>query len=260
MIPKIIHYTWFSNDPFPEMVKECMESWREWMPDYEFKLWDMASINSIDSVFLKEAISERKWAFASDFVRLYAVYYFGGIYLDTDVLVFRNYDELLNERAFIGRENSIHFEAGITATYLTSHCFGAEKYHPFVGRCLHYYDDRHFRTSDDDTLPMSLKYDVKILPFIQAELARQIGYNSSLLVDGVQNCEQGLVIFPKYYFDCTNRKKAPVSFCKHLALGGWRDSRSADERITLKYKIKHRIVSFVRRLLNRFGYLMYEKK
>lgn len=62
MIPKIIHYTWFSGDPFPELIQECIDSWKKWMPDYDFKLWDMASVHDIDSVFLKEALKERKWA------------------------------------------------------------------------------------------------------------------------------------------------------------------------------------------------------
>ena len=84
MIPKIIHYTWFSGDEYPEKIKKCIDSWHRFMPDYEFRLWDMKSIENIDSPFLKEAIKMKKWAYAADMVRCYAVYNFGGIYLDTD--------------------------------------------------------------------------------------------------------------------------------------------------------------------------------
>ena len=131
MIPKIIHYTWFSNDPYPEMVEECIASWHKQMPEYEFRLWDMSSIIDIDSVFLREALQERKWAFAADFVRLYAIYHNGGIYLDTDVIVYKSFDPLLEQRAFIGRENSVQVDQSSTVVYLTSHCFGAEKRPPF---------------------------------------------------------------------------------------------------------------------------------
>ena len=107
-IPKIIHYTWFSGDEYPENIKKCIESWHKILPDYELRLWDMKAIENIDSVFLKEAIQMKKWAYAADMVRFYAVYNYGGIYLDTDVEVFKSFDEFLNCNAFIGKENSIH--------------------------------------------------------------------------------------------------------------------------------------------------------
>ena len=125
MIPKIIHYTWFSNDPFPEMVQQCIQSWHHFMPDYEFVLWDAKRIEQINSKWLKQSTEKKKWAFAADFVRLYAVYTEGGIYLDTDCMVYKSFDPLLANTSFIGKENSIHVEGRRTEMYLTSHCFGA---------------------------------------------------------------------------------------------------------------------------------------
>ena len=60
MIPKIIHYTWFSGDPFPEKIQQCIDSWHQQMPEYEFRLWDMEAIKDIDVPFLKEAIKAQK--------------------------------------------------------------------------------------------------------------------------------------------------------------------------------------------------------
>ncbi len=87
MIPKIIHYCWLSSEPYPEKIQNCIDSWKKILPDYEIKLWNMNNfdINSID--FVKEACSVKKWAFASDYIRLYALYNYGGIYLDSDVLI-----------------------------------------------------------------------------------------------------------------------------------------------------------------------------
>ena len=158
MIPKIIHYTWFSGEPFPEEIKTCVDSWEKHLLNYEFRLWNMNAINNIDSIFLKEAISEKKWAYAADFVRLFAIYNEGGIYLDTDVIVYRSFDPVLDQKAFIGKENSIHFEGGFSAQYLTSHCFGAEKGHPFIKKCLDYFERRHFITSNNIELPQPLRY------------------------------------------------------------------------------------------------------
>ena len=92
------------------------------MPDYQFIHWDMEKIKDIKVPFLKEALEEKKWAFAADFVRLYAIYNYGGIYLDTDCLLYNSLDRFLNEDCFIGKENSIHVEGRSTEMYMTSHC------------------------------------------------------------------------------------------------------------------------------------------
>ena len=41
MIPKVIHYCWLSGDPIPEKLQRCMDSWKKFLPDYEFVLWDL---------------------------------------------------------------------------------------------------------------------------------------------------------------------------------------------------------------------------
>ncbi|MDR3128763.1 MAG: hypothetical protein LBU03_00695 [Tannerellaceae bacterium] len=103
-IPKKIHWCWLSKDPLPPRVKKCLKSWKRVMPDYEIICWDKERFD-IDSVqFVKDACAARKWAFAADYIRLYAVYTEGGIYLDSDVLVFRRFDCFLNHGAFSGIE------------------------------------------------------------------------------------------------------------------------------------------------------------
>lgn len=238
MIPKIIHYTWFSNDPFPQMVKDCMSTWKEFLPDYEFVLWDMEKISSINNRFMKEALGKRKWAFAADFVRIYALYHFGGIYIDTDVEVYKSFDSLLDNDAFIGRENSFHLDRRRAVRYLTSHCMGAVKGHPFFKACLEYYNDRPFVLSHEDWLPPVLKFDQTILPFIQMEIAKLQGYEPSDKVKGIQRLTNGLSVYPYQYFDCFEKKAE--SYCRHLALGGWRDnngSKIGSMRDSLKRKV-----------------------
>lgn len=225
MIPKIIHYTWFSNEPFPEKVQRCIDSWKRIMPDYELKIWNMDSIKDIDSVFLKEALSVKKWAYAADFVRLYAIYNYGGIYLDTDVVVYKPFDEFLNHQVFIGKESSIHFTNEGSLQGLTSHCFGAEQGHPYIKKCLDYFENRHFVISKDTELPTSLRMNMVLLPYIQAAIAVQFGYDWRPSVQCVQKIEDGIAIYPSVIFDpfqgkLQNRKK---SYCLHLAMGGWRD-------------------------------------
>ena len=253
MIPKIIHYTWFSGETYPAKIQACIDSWKTHLPDYKFILWDMEAIKDIDSVFLKEALDERKWAYAADYVRLYAVYNEGGIYLDTDVKLSKSFDTLLNNKAFIGKENSIHFEGGFTAQYLSSHCFGAEKNHPFIKSCLDYFEGRHFVTSQHVELPQSLKYNFVLLPYIQAEIARQYGYDWKPSKQHIQYCESGLLIYPTIYFD--PQKILDYSYCKHLAVGSWRVDEASEQKYDLKYKIIWRLLWPFKWVLKKAGYI-----
>lgn len=254
MIPKKIHFTWFSDDPYPENIKNCMATWRQFMPDYEFIHWDMKKIENIDCDFLKEALSVKKWAFASDFIRLWALYHEGGIYLDTDVMVFKSFDPLLNEKSFIGRENSLHVEWRKTEYYLTSHCMGAVPHHPFIKKCLDYYEGRHFIQTTNVELPQMLKYSMTLLPYIQAEIAKEFGYNPYPSAKGIQNLMDGLTIYPTDYFDCLKIKRE--SYCKHLAMGSWRPSKHT---VGLSYKIKWHLGKMVEILLSPFGYVVIKK-
>lgn len=88
MIPKVIHYVWLSNDPFPSKIKKCMETWQTIMPDYEIKRWSTENFDiSAAPNYVQEAFKQRKWAFVADYIRMYALYHEGGIYLDSDVKI-----------------------------------------------------------------------------------------------------------------------------------------------------------------------------
>src|ERR1700733_1977759 len=104
-IPRRIHYCWLSDDPLPELNQRCVDSWHRFMPDYEIVRWDMKRAATFDARFLREAISVRAWAFATDYIRLQAIALEGGIYLDTDVEVFRSFDRFLSNRAFSAIEH-----------------------------------------------------------------------------------------------------------------------------------------------------------
>lgn len=253
MIPKIVHYTWFSGEPFPENIQACIDSWKKQLTGFEFKLWDREAIQHIDVQFLKEALQERKWAYAADYVRLYAIYHEGGIYLDTDVLIYKSFDPLLDADAFIGKENSIHFEGGFAAQYLSSHCFGAVKHHPFIKDCLDYFQDRPFMTSRNTRLPQPLRYNLVLLPYIQAEIARQYGYEWKPSAQEVQNCKNGLKIYPTTCFDAQTQTND--TYCRHLALGGWRVDKPTEQVYNLKYKITWRVLWLFKWVLKKAGYI-----
>ena len=267
MIPKIIHCCWFSGEPFPSKVQECIDSWHKHMPDWEFMLWDAKKVSSIDTIWLKECLSVRKWAFAADFVRCYAVYHYGGIYLDTDCMVRMSLAPFLQQSAFIGREWYVHIDCFTTHHFLTSHCFGAEPQHPFVERCLHYYADRHFILSADNTLAASLRFDQRLLPQIQSMLAEQMyGYDPNPSHTGIQQLhsvhEDGsssLTILPYNYLDCYDYTSH--SYVQHLALGGWSDhNRSKGGKVTFMYRLRYHFKKWLTRFFWRRGYILTPKQ
>lgn len=154
MIPKIVHYCWLSGDPIPEKLQVCMDTWRKFLPDYEFILWDLKRFDISQSLWVKQAYEVKKYAFAADYIRLYAVYHFGGIYMDMDVEVCKSFDPLLTHEYILGYETETGIEAGI---------FGGEKGAGWLKKCLDYYEHRTFIKGNSE-------YDVKTLPKIMFDI------------------------------------------------------------------------------------------
>ena len=141
-IPKIIHYCWLSGAPYPELVQHCMQSWKEKLPDYEFMLWDMNRFDVHSVFWVEQACAAKKWEFAADYIRLYALYNYGGIYLDSDVEVLKSFDDLLDRPYFFGREHTpdrIENRDSIEAA-----TFGAEKELPFLKSVMAFYESHDF--------------------------------------------------------------------------------------------------------------------
>lgn len=249
-IPKIIHYVWLGGTPMPPEIIDCIRSWRDHMPDYEVRRWDETSLDEIDSVFVREAVAERKWAFASDVIRLHALYNYGGVYLDTDVEVVKSFNPLLHLKGFVGREGSMHIIGRETLNYLTTCCIGAEKGNGFIGRCLGYYEGRHFVTSQDRSLPAELRLDMRLNSEVMCRLAREIGYRPSVLCDYEQSCGE-ITIFPSDYFDPEGVTQN--SYSRHLALGTWREGERPEWNYSFLYKIQWRLWAVVGRLLRKFN-------
>ncbi len=104
MIPKKIHYCWFGRKPKPKLAEKCIASWRKYCPDYEIIEWNEDNFDVNLNPYTQMCFEQKKWAFLSDYVRLWVVYKYGGIYFDTDVELLRNPDFLLNAEAWFGFE------------------------------------------------------------------------------------------------------------------------------------------------------------
>ena len=110
MIPKIIHYCWFGRGLMPKSQKDCIKGWKKLMPDYTFMRWDESTFDLEKHPLAKYACEVKKYALASDVCRYNVLAEYGGIYLDTDVEVFKRFDELLDCNFFSGIELYADFE------------------------------------------------------------------------------------------------------------------------------------------------------
>lgn len=146
MIPKIIHYCWFGGKELPKLAKKCLASWKKYCPDYQIKCWNESNFDVNSNQYVKEAYENKKYAFVTDYVRLYALYNFGGVYMDTDVEVIKNIDDFLNCKGFSSFESTNLVPTGILAS---------EKELPIIKELLEYYTNKKFINADGsfDTTP-----------------------------------------------------------------------------------------------------------
>ena len=99
MLPKVIHYCWFGGAKKPKLVRDCIKSWRNHLTDYEIIEWNESNCD-LSHPFLNKCFELKKWAFVSDYIRLKVLYENGGIYLDTDMIVIKTFDNLLLKKLF----------------------------------------------------------------------------------------------------------------------------------------------------------------
>jgi hypothetical protein len=185
-IPKTVHFCWLSNDPYPVLIKNCLASWKKHLPGYEFVHWDLAKAEAIDSLWLKQAIAAKKYAFAADFIRIYTLFHFGGIYLDADVELLGSLDPFLTHKFFIGFEFNDDIEPAI---------FGSVAGHPLLRDLLAYYHERPFIKSDGN-------HDIRPLPYIFNEKAGKFG----IVANGQKQVikEEGIAVYPCEIFSPKN--------------------------------------------------------
>lgn len=204
-IPKKIHYFWFGNHPVPELEQKCMESWGHFCPDYEIIRWDEGNYDISRNKYMEQAYGAGKWGFVPDYARLDILYRYGGIYLDTDVEVLRNFDELLCLEGFAGFESREVIALGLG--------FGARKGNACIRKLMEDYEGREFRKGDGG-------FDMTPSPFIQTESFRRMGIK---LNNRIQKTGD-MVLLPAECFSPDNNMIPHVTentFSIHHFAGSW---------------------------------------
>lgn len=218
-IPKLIHYCWFGKNKMLKLNLKCIESWKRVLPDYELRLWNEDNFDITMNQFVKEAYEMKKWAFVTDYVRLYVLYNYGGIYMDTDVEVLRRLDPFLKHSAFTGFENDKYIPTGI---------MGAGKGNEWIGYLLSYYENKKFILENGllATTPNTQ---------IITELSKSWGLKPN---NEYQVLKGDVHIYPSEYFcpiayDSLKKNFTKNTYTIHHYSGSWLDGKT---RIKLKIK------------------------
>ena len=200
MIPKVIHYCWFGRKEKPDTVKNCIESWKRFMPDYEIKEWNESNYDINKFEYSKTAYKEKVWGFVADPIRADLLYEYGGIYFDTDIEVYKSFNDLLDNKMFMGFEQP---------NYLSTATIGAEKGNPYLKEIIDEYHKRKFERKDVWTnyITSPMIFTDVLSKYIDR---KRIEYQKT----------DKLTVYPKKYFVSYDNLDNDV-YCKHYMLGSW---------------------------------------
>ncbi|WP_078545765.1 glycosyltransferase family 32 protein [Litchfieldia alkalitelluris] len=243
-IPKIIHYCWFGPKKMPENVLKCMESWSEFLPDYKIILWNEKNFDVNCNLYVTQAYEAQKYAFVTDYVRLYVLLNYGGIYMDTDVEVLRNLDPFLEHSAFSGTESEKYVPTGI---------IGAKKNHPWIKRLFRYYDTANFKNSDGS---LNLRTNVQVITEITL---KEYGW---IPEDKTQKIKDDVYLYSSEFFCPYNwltkeLKLTNNSYCIHHFHGSWITRKSFISR--LRSSIHNSLYTILNHFLGRKRYESFKK-
>ena len=220
MIPHKIHYCWFGGSPLPLLAKDCIATWHKYMPDWEFKLWDEKNFDIECIPYTAEAYKSGKYAFVSDYARLWALEQEGGLYLDVDFEVYKPFDNLCHLNAFAGIEGSKHHPVmmGVCAS---------QPHGQWVTEMLEAYTKRHFLQSNGTP---DLTTNVQFITSIMAA--------NGFRQDGTEQDYKDLHIFPVDYFSPRQTTgeyiRSENTYCEHKGLGSWSGNKKGWKRALLK--------------------------
>lgn len=241
MIPKIIHLCWLSHDKYPAKIAYCINTWKRVLPDYKIILWDTQKFDLESSIWVKQAFEKKKYAFAADYIRFFALYNYGGIYLDSDVEVLKSFNDLLDLPYFMGAEKAGTIEAAI---------MGAEKGQDWTKVCLDYYKDRNFINSDN-TLDIRKVPEIMVEEIKKLKPIHHISLNETIKIRDMNFQKEVLVLpddfFSPKIFDSRKILVTPNTYAIHHYQNSW---------FSPKAKIYYRGRTFMIRI---FGYNLVRK-
>lgn len=207
---KKIHYCWFGGKKLPKDVKKCILTWKKMLPDYEIIEWNEEKFDVNSVPFVKQAYDNKKWAFVSDYVRTYALYEQGGLYLDTDVKILKNVEDIIDKNLVFGYEDSGYFGTAVIATNI--------KHNPYIKDILDFYNNiKDFN--------VDIIYNYANPAIITKSISK---YHVKKLENGIKIFNNEVYVYPRDYFYPLSYNYSEKIYTKntcmvHLFNGTWTD-------------------------------------
>lgn len=240
MIPKIIHYCWFGRNPLPESAIKCINSWRTFFPDYEIKEWNEDNFDVNIIPYTKEAYETRKYAFVSDYARMWILYHYGGLYFDTDVEVIKSMDDIVERGPFMGIE--VEATNGVHPLVAPGLGLGVNPGLGLYKEILDYYAPLHFLCADGSLNQVTIvKHVTNVL------------VNNGLKQTNELQQVAGVWIYPVDYFNPLDSLTGKISISDstrtiHWYMGSWSDKPNWYKRLS---QMSHRLFGLkIHSLLN----------
>lgn len=236
MIPKIIHYCWFGGEK-PKKIQQCIQSWHEHLLDYEFVEWNTNNFDTNINQYVKDAYEAKKYAFVSDVARVKALSEMGGIYLDTDVIVYKSFDEILNHKCVLGFEQD---------EYVATSFMACEKGHPLMKQFYEMYENLPFYDEKGNVISGT-----NVTKLTRMLMEKGLERNNEY-----QSLEDEIVVYPREYFSPFEYGyfidgKSENTICEHLFLVSW---------MPWTTKMKKRLKKFVVLFIGAERYKVFYKK
>lgn len=231
-IPKIIHYCWFGKKEIPDLYKQYINSWKRHCPDYQIIRWDESNYDYTKTMYTKEAYETGKWAFVSDYARLDIVYNYGGIYLDVDVEILKNFDLLLRNDMFCSFEKGNLVNTGLG--------FGAVKGFTELGKMRDMYQNIHFLQEDGSlNLTACTKYQTDYL------VNRGLERNGKLqVINGIRVLPR-TVLSPIDFYGISDMTSDETFAVHHYAASWFSEKNSKDILLRKNSELRKRMDCYV---------------
>ena len=227
MIPKVIHYCWFGRNPLPDLAVRCINSWKEYLPEYEIKEWNEDNFDVNIIPYTKDAYENKKYAFVSDYARFWILYNYGGVYFDTDVEVIKPMDSIIQLAPYMGCETLASSKSGVRVAPGLG--LAAPANHKLYKEILEHYETLRFIENG--------KINLTTVVDITTGILKKKGLKN---VDEIQEIE-GVRIYPPEFFASRENAEFTIprtsnSYSVHYYAGSWWPK---------KYQRKYKILSWL---------------
>ncbi|MCU7721437.1 glycosyltransferase [Enterococcus faecium] len=194
----------------PEEIKNNLDNWRRKLPEFEIIEWNEQNFDINSIPFVKEAYDRKMFAFVSDVARLHALLTHGGVYLDTDIEIVKDFTPIINNYSAVF---SLENNNSIVATSFIA----SEEKHPIIMELFEKYQNMNFidTNGNEVTIPNTT--------YLTEIIKKQNFY----IKNEIQELD-GIALFPDTYFSSFNLETGKPRYTRqtytvHHFSASWQD-------------------------------------